>query len=226
MKITESQFKEILVEEIKEMLEAQEIDEGMLDEIGWGLGQLGKTMRGPGVDVLRARGVGKTATQQSSKILQIHFARLIKGFESFVADAKKLGHDENSEVIGKQIKDAMHVRDDLKLALKNWDAAAITAAGEDRPEHTRLPAAAPGEAVKQGDTYEYTSARGKKSVVKVLDPESGQRDRTLVQQLNPETCKPVRQIGVQTKALTTPSDTCATTGARAMSAEQQSREIA
>ena len=94
-------------------------------------------MRGPGADVLRARYGQTTATQQSSKILQIHFARLIKGFESFIEDAKKLGHDESSEVIGKQIKDAIYVRDEMKETLKNWDAAAITAAQEDfRPEHT------------------------------------------------------------------------------------------
>ena len=93
--------------------------------------------------------------------------------------------------------------------------------GEEVPgeEEGGAEAPPPGTAVKKGDTYVYTSGGGKKSVVRVLDPQAGQRDRTLVQQLNPETCKPVRQVGVQTKALTTPYDKCPAPGAAEQGAQ-------
>jgi hypothetical protein len=157
------------------------------------------------------------ALARVNKNPEIQFAEELQEEMDLVAAAKLLGKTSGiDETFITQVMVAMIKTAGLKVADFNKSGRRVTekpAAGS---------AAGAGKAVKKGDTYEYTSGGGKKSVVRVLDPEAGQRDRTLVQQLNPETCKPVRQVGVQTKALTTPYDgKCTVPAAAQQSGEEE-----
>ena len=157
------------------------------------------------------------ALARVNKNPEIQFAEELQEEMDLVAAAKLLGKTSGiDETFITQVMVAMIKTAGLKVADFNKSGRRVTekpAAGS---------AAGAGKAVKKGDTYEYTSGGGKKSVVRVLDPESGQRDRTMVQQLNPETCNPVRQIGVRTKALTTPYDgKCTVPAAAQQSGEEE-----
>ena len=217
MKITESQFKEILAEEIKKMLEAQEINERQLDEIGFGLRQLGKKIRGPSRAVRAAQGGAlglgpQTATQQASKIIKIHFTRLVKGLKSFVADAKKLGHDENSNVIGKEITEAKEKIEEWEKALVRFsDPAAITAAQEDRPEHTTTAGLARA-GYEVGEKFDKTG--------KPLTSEAWKACK----EGRPAGCW--EQFGAEAPTEVAPAQTPRSDAQRRVAAEQQSREVA
>jgi len=73
-------------------------------------------------------------------------------------------------------------------------------------------APAPGTAVKQGDSYVYTSKKGNKGVVQVTNPLPDHPEAAQVTQLNPETCEPAskRVFATGVKNLGEPYDKCDT----------------